>query len=158
VSGVDRSREESSSLEQFLNPPPEHGGRLSLSRFPLINDRFAGCADLFGQARLRQPELASDPQKSTIHGIPTYKLNGRPVIYFAGLRQHYSIYPANARLVAAFKRELAPYEFNGKGTIRFPLDKPVPTTLIEHIATFLVKEVAGAVKTKTAKHKTASRQ
>ena len=70
------------------------------------------------------------------------------------MRQHYSIYPANARLVAAFKRELAPYEFNGKGTIRFPLDKPVPTTLIEHIATFLVKEVAGAVKSETAKQKT----
>jgi uncharacterized protein YdhG (YjbR/CyaY superfamily) len=95
--------------------------------------------------------------ESISYGIPTYKLNSRPVIYFAGLRQHYSIYPASARLVAAFKRELAPYEFNGKGTIRFPLDKPVPTTLIEHIATFLVKEVAGTVTT-TAKQKTASKQ
>jgi uncharacterized protein YdhG (YjbR/CyaY superfamily) len=94
--------------------------------------------------------------ESISYGIPTYKLNGRPVIYFAGLKHHYSIYPANARLVAAFKRELTPYEFNGKGTIRFPLDKPVPTTLIEHMATFLVKEVAGAVKTKTAKQNSAA--
>jgi uncharacterized protein YdhG (YjbR/CyaY superfamily) len=89
-------------------------------------------------------------EEAISYGIPTYKLNGRPVIYFAGFRQHYSIYPANALLVAAFKRELAPYEFNGKGTIRFPLDKPVPTTLIERIATFLVNEVAGTMKTKTA--------
>ena len=110
--------------------------------------------------RVRSSIRKALPQgdESISYGIPTYKLNGRPVIYFAGLRQHYSIYPANARLVAAFKRELAPYEFNGKGTIRFPLDKPVPTTLIEHIATFLAKEVTGAVKTKTAMQKTASRQ
>jgi uncharacterized protein YdhG (YjbR/CyaY superfamily) len=109
--------------------------------------------------RVRSSIRKALPQgdESISYGIPTYKLNG-PVIYFAGLKQHYSIYPANARLVAAFKRELAPYEFNGKGTIRFPLDKPVPTTLIEHIATFLVKEVAEAVKTKTARHKTARGQ
>ena len=105
--------------------------------------------------RVRSSIRKALPQgdESISYGIPTYKLNGRPVIYFAGLRQHYSIYPANARLVAAFKRELAPYEFNGKGTIRFPLDKPVPTTLIEHIATFLVKDVSGAVKPQTAKQK-----
>ena len=102
--------------------------------------------------RVRSSIRKALPQaaESISYGIPTYKLNGRPVIYFAGYKQHYSIYPANVRLVAAFKQELAPYEFNGKGTIRFPLAKPVPTTLIEHIATFLAKEVAGAVKTKTA--------
>jgi uncharacterized protein YdhG (YjbR/CyaY superfamily) len=99
--------------------------------------------------RVRSSIRKALPQgdESISYGIPTYKLNGRPVIYFAGFRRHYSIYPANARLVAAFKRELAPYEFNGKGTVRFPLDKPVPTTLIERIATFLVKDGAGAVKT-----------
>src|SRR5918994_6357682 len=66
--------------------------------------------------------------------IPTYKLLGRPVIYFAAFKQHYSVYPANSRLVAAFKRELLPYEYNDKGTIRFPLSEPVPVTLIERIA------------------------
>jgi uncharacterized protein YdhG (YjbR/CyaY superfamily) len=64
------------------------------------------------------------------------------VIYFAGWKQHYSLYPANRRLVAAFKKELAPYEVNDKGTIRFPLDEPVPVKLIEAIAKFRAKEVA----------------
>jgi uncharacterized protein YdhG (YjbR/CyaY superfamily) len=100
--------------------------------------------------RVRSSVRKALPQgdESISYGIPTYKLNGRPVIYFAGLKQHYSIYPANARLVAAFKRELAPYEFNGKGTIRFPLDKPVPTTLIEHIATSLVKDASRKTRSK----------
>jgi uncharacterized protein YdhG (YjbR/CyaY superfamily) len=67
--------------------------------------------------------------------IPAYKLNGEAVLYFAGWKQHYSLYPAPARLVAAFKEELAPYELS-KGTIRFPLSQPVPVKLIGRIATF----------------------
>jgi uncharacterized protein YdhG (YjbR/CyaY superfamily) len=73
--------------------------------------------------------------------IPAYKLNGRVVIYFAGWKEHYSIYPAQRRLVAAFKERLAPYEVNNKGTIRFPLSEPVPVGLIEAIARFRAKEV-----------------
>jgi uncharacterized protein YdhG (YjbR/CyaY superfamily) len=88
--------------------------------------------------------------ESISYGIPTYKRNGRPVIYFAGLKHHYSIYPASVRLVAAFKHELAAYEYNGKGTIRFPLDASVPTELLERIARFLAKEVVAAAKAETA--------
>jgi uncharacterized protein YdhG (YjbR/CyaY superfamily) len=73
--------------------------------------------------------------------IPAYKLNGRVVIYFAGWKEHYSVYPAQRRLVAAFKERLAPYEVNNKGTIRFPLSEPVPVRLIEAIARFRAKEV-----------------
>ena len=76
--------------------------------------------------------------------IPTYKLGGRPVIYFAGWKQHYSLYPANARLVAAFKDALAPYEVNNKGTIRFPLSARVPVGLIARIAKFRARETADA--------------
>ena len=42
--------------------------------------------------------------------IPAYKLHGGPVLYFAGWKQHYSLYPATDHLVAAFKDDLAPYE------------------------------------------------
>ena len=51
--------------------------------------------------------------------IPAYKLNGATVLFFAGWKQHYSLYPASGPLVKAFKAELAPYELS-KGTIRFP--------------------------------------
>ena|SRR6266404_3550889 len=72
--------------------------------------------------------------------IPTYKLHDLTVLYFAGWKHHYSLYPANDRLVAAFKGELAPYEVK-KGTIRFLLSEPVPTKLIERIAKFRATEV-----------------
>jgi uncharacterized protein YdhG (YjbR/CyaY superfamily) len=81
--------------------------------------------------------------------IPTYKLHGVPVLYFAGWRQHYSLYPATGRVIAAFKDDLAPYEVN-KSTIRFPLSRPVPVKLIERIAKFRAKEVAEREKAKAA--------
>ena len=77
--------------------------------------------------------------------IPAYKLHGRTVLYFAAWKEHYSVYPSNTRLVAAFKNELAGYELS-KGTIRFPLSEPVPVKLIERIAKFRAKEVAAARK------------
>jgi len=73
--------------------------------------------------------------------IPAYKLHGRTVLYFAGWKQHYSLYPSTAPLVAAFKKELASYEIS-KGTIRFPLSEPIPAKLIERIAKFRLKEAA----------------
>jgi uncharacterized protein YdhG (YjbR/CyaY superfamily) len=81
--------------------------------------------------------------------IPMYKVDGAPVLYFAGWKQHYSLYPASERLIAAFKDELAPYEVN-KGTIRFPLSEPVPVKLIERVAKFRAKEVAERKKAKVA--------
>ena len=73
--------------------------------------------------------------------MPAYKLSGTRVIYFAGWKQHYALYPAGARLVTAFKGELARYEVS-KGTIRFRLSEPVPVKLIGRLAKFLAKEAA----------------
>jgi uncharacterized protein YdhG (YjbR/CyaY superfamily) len=87
------------------------------------------------------------------YNIPTYKLHGSAVIYFAGWRKHYSLYPATRRLVAAFKKDLEPYEVNDKGTIRFPLSEPVPLKLIEGIAKFRAKEVLEQEQPKAAARK-----
>ena len=86
-------------------------------------------------------------EETISYQIPTYKLNGRAVIYFAGWKQHYSLYPSTSHVVAAFKDDLAPYEVN-KGTIRFPLSEPVPVKLIAGIAKVRAKEVAGRGKAK----------
>jgi uncharacterized protein YdhG (YjbR/CyaY superfamily) len=81
--------------------------------------------------------------------IPAYKLRGDRVLYFAGWKHHFSLYPAGERLVAAFKDELEGYELS-KGTIRFPLSRPVPEKLIARIAKFRAKEVAEREKAKSA--------
>jgi uncharacterized protein YdhG (YjbR/CyaY superfamily) len=88
--------------------------------------------------------------------IPAFKLHGRAVLYFAGWKHHYSLYPSNDRLVAAFKKELAQYEVNDKGTIRFPLSEPVPVKLIAAIAKFRANEVAASKRAKAMARKEAS--
>jgi len=106
---------------------------------------------LLKRVRAAIREALPGAEEMISYRIPTYKLHGRPVIYFAGFKQHYSVYPANARLVAAFKREFARYEYNNKGTIRFPLSGPVPETLIGAIARFRAKEVIDERKAAAAK-------
>jgi uncharacterized protein YdhG (YjbR/CyaY superfamily) len=84
--------------------------------------------------------------------IPAYKLNGGLVLYFAGWKRHYSLYPAGAGLVAAFKDELESYELS-KGTIRFPLSEPVPVDLIERIAKFRAEQLTMREKGKGGRKK-----
>jgi uncharacterized protein YdhG (YjbR/CyaY superfamily) len=100
-------------------------------------------------ARVRRVIRKAVPAADEVisYQIPTYKLHGRPVIYFAGWKQHYSLYPVTAQLVDAFKEDLARYIVS-KGTIRFPLSEPVPVRLIERIARFRAEEVAAGAKKK----------
>jgi uncharacterized protein YdhG (YjbR/CyaY superfamily) len=79
--------------------------------------------------------------------MPTYRLHGGVVLYFAGWKEHYSLYPAGELLVRKFKGELATYKLS-KGTIRIPLSGPVPVRLIERIAKFRARETALRKKTK----------
>ena len=81
--------------------------------------------------------------------IPAYKLPGGPVLYFAGWKHHYSLYPATDHVVEAFKDDLAPFKVN-KGTIRFPLSEPVPVKLIEGIAKLRAKETTERAKARLA--------
>jgi uncharacterized protein YdhG (YjbR/CyaY superfamily) len=94
-------------------------------------------------------------EEAISYQIPAYKKDGRVVIYFAGWKEHYSLYPSSKRLEAAFKDELAPYEVSGKGTIRFSVSQPVPAKLIAAIAKFRAKEAAEIRKAKTAAKKKA---
>ena len=76
--------------------------------------------------------------------IPVYKLDGRMVLYFAGFKRHYSIYPASARVVRELKKELTGL-LHSKATIRFSFDEPVPIRLIVRIAKLRAEEVDKAI-------------
>jgi len=82
--------------------------------------------------------------------IPAFKLEGSAVIYFAGWKAHYSLYPATQKVIATFERELAEYELR-KGTIRFPLSEPVPTKLIAAIAKLRAQETLALLAERRAK-------
>jgi len=73
--------------------------------------------------------------------IPAYRLNGRVVIYFAGWTEHVSIYPVTTRLVVALGHRIKPYVAS-KGTLRFPLSKPLPERLIARVAALRAREAA----------------
>jgi len=76
------------------------------------------------------------------YGMPAYRVHGYVALFFAGWRDHYSLYPVNDRLVASLGRHSASYEVNDKGTIRFPLSEPVPAKLIAAIAKAKAHEAA----------------
>jgi uncharacterized protein YdhG (YjbR/CyaY superfamily) len=94
------------------------------------------------------------------YNIPAYKLNNETILYFAGWKKHYSLYPITGSVIAAFKNEFARFEVNNKGTLRLPLSEPVPVRLIGRIAKFRAKEVGGEKKKsetrKTEKKKSTS--
>src|ERR1700683_5751534 len=79
--------------------------------------------------------------------VRAYRLHGGIVLYFAGWKQHYSLYPAGESMVSALKDQLASYKVS-KGTIRFPLSEPVPVRLLERIAEFHAEEAGEQKKSK----------
>jgi uncharacterized protein YdhG (YjbR/CyaY superfamily) len=82
-------------------------------------------------------EAAPGASEKISYGMPYYSLNGR-LIYFAAFKNHIGFYPM-AAVIKAFKSDLGDYE-TSKGTIRFPLDKPLPLPLIHRIVEYRVKE------------------
>ena len=72
------------------------------------------------------------------YGIPTFTLNGKYLIYFAGWKHHISIYPIPTG-DDAFQQEIAPH-ISGKGTLKFAVDKPIPLKLITKIVKLKVAE------------------
>ena len=71
------------------------------------------------------------------YGIPTFKINGKYLIYFAGFKDHISIYPVTPAMEKV--KEISKYR-TGKGTLQFKLDKPVPFDLIQELVKLRVKE------------------
>ncbi len=71
--------------------------------------------------------------------MPTFKLDGRFLVSYAAFKRHCSLFPASEKVVEACGEELEPYLF-GKGTIRFPLDEPLPVALVEKIIKVRLEE------------------
>jgi uncharacterized protein YdhG (YjbR/CyaY superfamily) len=81
---------------------------------------------------------APDAAESISYAIPTFDLGGRHLVHFAGFEKHIGFYPIPSGL-EAFKEDLNPYK-TGKGSVQFPLGKPLPRDLIRRIVEFRVEE------------------
>ena len=71
--------------------------------------------------------------------IPTFDLDGRYLLYMAAFKEHVSVYPVTAGIVSRYGEEIAKFR-SGKGTLRFPLDKPIPVSLIRKLAKVRIEE------------------
>jgi uncharacterized protein YdhG (YjbR/CyaY superfamily) len=89
--------------------------------------------------KLRQPIHMAAPQavESISYRMPAFKLNG-VLVYFAAYKKHIGFYPT-ASGIESFKKELASFA-TSKGTVQFPLDKPIPYQLVAKIVAFRVRE------------------
>ena len=86
--------------------------------------------------RLRAQIKAAAPVavESISYGLPTYKLDGRPIVYFGAAKAHVSLYAVSATDANGKPFvELQRYDTSGKGTVRFPSDKPIPAGLVTKI-------------------------
>jgi uncharacterized protein YdhG (YjbR/CyaY superfamily) len=90
------------------------------------------------EVRTTMKAAAPQLEERISYGIPTFTLNGKYVIYFAGWKNHISIYPIPTA-DAAFTEKIAPY-MSGKGTLKFPLDKPMPLKLISKMVKLRLAE------------------
>jgi len=86
-----------------------------------------------------------DAVETISYGVPTLKLDGRPLIYYAAWAHHISVYPLTGQLRRAFATELRRYN-TSKGTIQFPLDKPLPVRFIKRIVKTRIAELRGEKK------------
>jgi uncharacterized protein YdhG (YjbR/CyaY superfamily) len=100
------------------------------------------------QLRTVIKKTAPDAEESISYMIPAYKLHG-PLVYFGGYDKHIGFYPTGSG-IAAFQKEIAAYK-HSKGAVQFPLDQPLPLTLIEKMVKLRVKENLGKADIKKKK-------
>ena len=83
-------------------------------------------------------KVAPEAEESISYGMPAFKMNGKPLVYFAGYKNHIGLY-ATPTGHAQFEKELSGYK-QGKGSVQFPLNDPIPLELIAKIVKFRVRE------------------
>jgi uncharacterized protein YdhG (YjbR/CyaY superfamily) len=95
--------------------------------------------DVLEKIRSAIRESAPEAEEAISYGIPAFRLNGsRGSVYFAGWKNHIGFYPTPSG-IEAFKKELAPFK-QEKGSVQFPLDKPIPYDLVKKIVRYRVTE------------------
>lgn len=83
-------------------------------------------------------QVAPEATETISYQMPTFKLNGSPLVYFAAWEKHIGFYALPSG-TAAFKKEAAKYK-TSKGTIQFPINEPIPYDLVKKIVAFRVEE------------------
>jgi len=117
---MDRSKKEWETIDEYIGAfPKDVQGILQRIRKTIRN-------------------AAPEAVETISYQMPTFKLNGKGLVYFAAYEKHIGFYPIPSGM-KAFERELSPYK-QGKGSVQFPIDKPIPYGLVRKIVVFRAKE------------------
>ena len=116
---MERKKEQTGTIDEYIATFPE----------PI--------QEILQEIRQAIKESAPQAREAISYRIPTFKLNGN-LVHFAAFKDHIGFFPTSSG-VDAFQKEFSGYE-TSKGTLRFPLDKPIPFDLIRKIVKFRVKE------------------
>lgn len=103
-----------------------------------ISDFPTEVQEILKKIRAIIEEFAPDAIENMAYGMPAYKTQGKPLVYFAGYKSHIGFY-ATPTGHEQFSSELSKYK-QGKGSVQFPLNRPIPFDLISRIVEFRVKE------------------
>ena len=103
---------------------------------------------IFEELRATIRNAAPEAEETISYGIPTFTLNGN-LVHFAAYKNHIGFYPSPGG-IEAFKKELSVYE-GAKGSVQFPIEEPLPLSLVTKIVKFRVKENAERAKAKKKK-------
>jgi Uncharacterized conserved protein len=124
--------------------------RTTRTKFDNIDNYIASfpeeTQELLERLRLTIRKAAPEAQETINYGIPTFTLKGN-LVHFAAFKNHIGFYPTSSG-IETFKKDLSAYD-GAKGSVKFPIDKPIPFELISRIVKFRVKEN----QKKTAKQK-----
>jgi uncharacterized protein YdhG (YjbR/CyaY superfamily) len=129
---------------------PKHSVRNMKRGVPKSVDEYIAAQPEAVRPKLEQVRAAiRSAVPEALEGIgyrmPGYKLHGKPMLYFAGFKEHYSLFDASGTFFAALADELRGYDLQ-KGTVHFPVTKPVPVKLISRIAKLRAAGIAATAK------------
>jgi uncharacterized protein YdhG (YjbR/CyaY superfamily) len=105
-----------------------------------IADFPADVQEILHKLRVTIKKAAPKAEEGISYKMPSFNLNGQYLIYFAGYKKHIGLYPVPSG-DEEFNKEISGYQA-GKGTLRFPLDKPIPYKLISKIVKVRAKEIS----------------
>jgi len=120
VNRVDRNKKQFKTVDEYIETFPK------------------GVQGILQRMRLTIRKAAPEAVETISYHMPTFKLNGKGLVYFAAYENHVGLYPIPSGM-KAFEKELSAYK-QGKGSVQFPIDKPIPYDLVRRIVVYRAKE------------------